>query len=611
MRHHRRLPIKATLSAATAAFALCSCTSIGQYNNARFNERLAPAPAEAKLAAAGRAGFVLPATNEAAPELRTTFRIRGDRGNPEVLVFLALSGGGSRAAYLSAASMHALEELGLLQEVDAIAAVSGGSLAAAYYVASRDSALDDAALAKALRERGAALPAALKVTGTTVRCTQALSTAEEEALAPALGAAELTRVRELCRAPEFPRWTPEASLATMKKNFIFRYFFDLAWPPNFARYWFSSFDRSDIMVATLASNALFRRAPGALVKSELRIADLNPLRPHLLVHATSATRQEHPNGRDDPFPFGSAFTFTHEDFSERLHSEVSSFSLARAVMASSAFPLAFATMTLEDYTDQPPRRPGEPGPENKERRFLHLIDGGNSDNLGLRSVKRALVQLQASGELERYKRIVVLQVDAFTTPSGTGRHKPDPRGVLDLILDTNVSAAVDSLLQANRDRMLAEFVSGELPFDRECAASKSAIRHFPAKVCQEAARGGEHKLDLKDKLVFFHFGFADVVGAAGDTRGPELRKLLDLIGTSFSIDDAAERLQSSFAEDGYERVQQEAPTALVEEAVKRVLHRDQACMRELIALVRGPDGPEVRERVAMAQRQCRASDRLG
>jgi NTE family protein len=46
---------------------------------------------------------------------------------------LALSGGGSRAANFSAASMQELDQIGILQKVNVISSVSGGGLAGAYY----------------------------------------------------------------------------------------------------------------------------------------------------------------------------------------------------------------------------------------------------------------------------------------------------------------------------------------------------------------------------------------------------------------------------------------------------------------------------------------------
>ncbi|MGP8199077.1 MAG: patatin-like phospholipase family protein, partial [Limisphaerales bacterium] len=77
-----------------------------------------------------------------APDCRATFEIQQPRGEKDVLVVLCLSGGGSRAAWFSAATMLRLEkvedEINLLHEVDVISSVSGGSLPAAYYCLSRD-----------------------------------------------------------------------------------------------------------------------------------------------------------------------------------------------------------------------------------------------------------------------------------------------------------------------------------------------------------------------------------------------------------------------------------------------------------------------------------------
>ena len=75
------------------------------------------------------------------PKARATFDIDACRGDEQTLVIMSLSGGGSRAAYLSATVMLKLEtvfETKLLHDVDAISSVSGGSLPAAYYAISSD-----------------------------------------------------------------------------------------------------------------------------------------------------------------------------------------------------------------------------------------------------------------------------------------------------------------------------------------------------------------------------------------------------------------------------------------------------------------------------------------
>ena len=65
-----------------------------------------------------------------APDCRATFEIQQPRGEKDVLVILCLSGGGSRAAWFSAATMLRLEKvvdgINLLHEVDVISSVSGG-----------------------------------------------------------------------------------------------------------------------------------------------------------------------------------------------------------------------------------------------------------------------------------------------------------------------------------------------------------------------------------------------------------------------------------------------------------------------------------------------------
>ncbi len=608
----------AALLVSIASLALGACTAIGQYSYAAFNQPMA-APSPVLVASTAPTALA-----PALPGTRATFAVDGRRGNGKVLMFLALSGGGSRAAYLSAATLHALEDIGLLAEVDVISAVSGGSLAAAYYAASRDEELKDAALAARLLEQKEGLPAQLEVRADgTMRCAPALEPAQIEALRTIVGSErdehDLKRLTELCRAGEFPRWERSATLETMKKNYVFHLLGDLFKPTNFLRYWFTSFDRSDIMVGTLADTALHRNARGDGLSSELHMQDLNPLRPYLLIHATNATRQAQPDGSNDTYPFGSIFTFTREDFGERLGSEIGSFSLPRAVMSSSAFPLAFATMSLEDFRKQKPGAPnGDAAAENRERHYLHLIDGGNADNLGLRSVKRTLLEMHALGHLDGYDRIVVLLVDAFTTPAGTSGNRPDPRSLLDLLLDTNVSDAVDALLQANRDRMLDDFDKATLHFERDCTLAKNSVRHLPPRLCNTLESVGapwpdaeRRILDLRDKLVFFHFGFADVIGTPPEDGSLALKRQLDLIPTSFSIDDADwERVPTFTGDgDGYRLKPRVSATRLIEEAVQRVIRREHPCMRELIALMRDDDLVPAPQRVADARAICQPLDR--
>ena len=572
--------------------ALGGCTTLAPYSNASFNR-----PAPAASAADG-------------PAPRHSFKVDGRRGNDRVLMFLALSGGGSRAAYLSAETMLALQtrlEADLLAEVDVVSSVSGGSLAGAYFVASRDRALASPRLIERLRpllaEPG---PSALALDAEgRLTCRGPLPQAELDHLRRLLPGADgnddALAVEQLCLAPIYPVWDGDELRKAMSRNYLMYWFGNWFWPANVFRYWTSSFDRSDIMAQTLANNVLSRRG---LFGGELTLSELNPTRPYLLINATNATSRWLDEQNQDDFPFGSVFTFTDEDFRDRICSDAAAYSLPRAVMASSAFPLVFATMTLRDFRTLPPT-PGAPcldadaGPR-QDRRYLHVFDGGNSDNLGLRSIKRTLLQLEVDGRLQAYDRIIVMLVDAFTEPSGAARADPDPRSLISLVLDTNVSDAVDSLLQSNRNNLMAEFTDGELFFERDCDVDGEGLRQLPRRLCEQLRDRPSERLsaplskddvkdtrvlNLKDRLVFFHFGFDDVTWQ--DPGKVVLRRQLDRIPTSFQI--STEH------------------TALLREAVATVIRPDHPCLQALTGLVQAA-GPAAPEQVARAQAACARSD---
>lgn len=602
--------------AALAAILTAGCTAIGQYHHAVWNKSLP--------AASGSASAASPA-----PSGRASLMVTGqDRGNKKVLMYLALSGGGSRAAYLSTATLHRLAQPGidLLQEVDAVSAVSGGSLAAAYYTVSRDREVDDAGLSAGLARLKPPLAGLVTTPAGRLRCDQPLTPDERQRAAAVLQAHELPKLEQLCLAGRYPPWDQASSLAVMKKNYLLRWFGQLLLPQNLARYWFSSFDRSDIMARTLASSALGRPGLGG---DDITLGELNPLRPQLIISATNATQERLPrtapsalpgcqaDGNRTPVPFGSQFTFTDQDFRDHLHSDVDLFPLARAVMASSAYPVAFATMTLEDFSHHAQCLPADGRMPNPGRRFMHLIDGGNADNLGLRAVKRSLLELHVAGQLKDYDRIVVLLVDAFTTPAGTPRHKPDPRSVVDLLLDMNVNHAVDALLQANRQALLDDFDTGELHYGRECARLKNALRHFPEPLCRQLPNAGPQgqesrdrerfKVDLSDKLVFFHFGFADVVQDDSD-EARDLKAALDDIGTSFSISDDNVKHLDSFYVDGYAQPgYQESETDRIERAVSMVIRPGHPCIAALSRLVK--QSRATAHDVKNVQAVCQPADR--
>ncbi|ABA57533.1 Patatin [Nitrosococcus oceani ATCC 19707] len=376
---------------------------------------------------------------------KATFNVNPSRGRNDTLMILAFSGGGSRAAYWAASVMFKLQQvfasegIDMLAEVDAISSVSGGSLPAAYYAISTDPNDDGPPLHGRL-------------------------------------------------------WEEKTVKDLMSRNYISRWVGNWFWPVNIGKFWFTAYDRTDIMAQTFADN-LYDTLP---VGRDLKIRDLNPDRPYLILNATDGTQEE----------FGSPFTFTAEDF-ELIQSDINDYTLARAVMGSATFPAVFNYMTLKDY---------EKSSENDKDQFRHVFDGGNADNLGLRSVKKILTTLEKKGT--QYDKLIVILVDAYARSGGVSKDNADTRKFFDFIVDSNFIDATDSLLTGNRAQTLDNFCG--------------FLRNHPLKVLG------------KNRFIFYPIQFEDV----NDNR---LRQNLNRIRTNFKIseedagyiDEAADQLLTS------------------------------------------------------------------
>ena len=401
------------------------------------------------------------ATNEPAAvgqnaNLKTSFDIVTDRGGHEkTLVLLALSGGGSRAAYWSGSVMLALEKvyqdegLNLLKEVDLISSVSGGSLPAAYYAISQDPGSAD----KARSNRD---------------------------------------------------WDDHTVKNLMSRPYITRWFWNWFWPTNMGRYWFTSYDRSDIMASTLADNLYDTYFTGF----DLDMRDINPERPYLVLNATNGS-----NGH-----FGQVFTFTSDQFSG-ICSDLGGYELSRAVMATASFPAVFNYMTLRDYRDG-----AECNPRRQPQRYVHVFDGGNSDNLGLTSVRKAIAINK-----HRYDRIVVILVDAYTTSPGVDTDIPDARHLLDYAVDFNFLDSTDALL--------------------------GSVRHKTIDTMRETMRGFD-----PSKVVFYRIGFDDV-----EKVDSILHYRLNKIATNFKI----EKTQRAY----------------IDQAVSMLIVKDNPCLQKIRDIV--------------------------
>lgn len=495
--------------------------------------------------------FNKPVATREMEESRSTFDIRHDRGERDVLVLLALSGGGSRAAYFSGNVMLRLQQvfpdlpdLDLLQEVDVISSVSGGSLPAAYYAISKD--------------RSVRLYHAPPRTVTDHRRVAYDSSAGRLSLKGRVDRPEADALRQAFRDDrdrhQFDRllaqqhvrsnrfWDEETVKDLMSRNYIARWIGNWFWPHNIVRYWFTSYDRSDIMAQTFADNLYDVRPLGG----DLTFRDLNPERPYLIVNATNGTESVDETDK----PFGSVFTYTEEDFAE-IGSDVKSYSVARAVMASATFPVVFNFMTLKNYRHSA-----------KRPRYLHLFDGGNSDNLGLTSLKRLLLDEQVNRP-GRYRRVILILVDAYVPSKGVDRNEGDGRSLFSYVADMNVVDAVDSLLEANREHVMNDFRKGILETTKDCETK----RHLPERICKSPNLEAQKEM-VRRQLFMYHVKFEN---------SRSVRDKLMKIPTHFRLTEDRDGVSNAI---------------YLEKAAEELIAPDNPCLQRIREILRNPDARE-------------------
>lgn len=193
---------------------------------------------------------------------------------------------------------------------------------------------------------------------------------------------------------------------------------------------------------------------------------------------------------------GMRFSFLQEYF-DLLCSDLSSFPVARAVTASSAVPVLFNPVVLENYPGcEPPAQHllrdtdhaasqspqlaqvvnGLASYQDKERRrFIHLVDGGITDNLGLRALHD--IASIAGGpavlleKLGRHvaSRIVVISVNAATdtaTALEQSNRTPTVEQTVSAVTDVQLhlyNTATLELVQDSLKRWSADLSTPERP----------------------------------------------------------------------------------------------------------------------------------------------------
>lgn len=162
---------------------------------------------------------------------------------------------------------------------------------------------------------------------------------------------------------------------------------------------------------------------------------------------------------------GSRMGFNQSMF-DILCADLSSFRLARAATASSAVPLVFSPLTINNYggtcgqkfpdwlvTGADPDNPARPAAraikrmqelaefgDGKARPYLHLVDGGLADNLGMRAVLEVLEEFEAARlkgvrtPLDNVKRIIVVVVNSLSLPKTNWDLSERPPGNIEILI---------------------------------------------------------------------------------------------------------------------------------------------------------------------------------
>jgi NTE family protein len=180
--------------------------------------------------------------------------------------------------------------------------------------------------------------------------------------------------------------------------------------------------------------------------------DLRRAGPRILVSATDLAD-------------GTRLIFNPENF-DVLCTDLSSIRLARAAAASSAVPVVLSSITIDNhggtcgyqlpswakmFLDNPdPPRPAsrtvkrlqelQAFADREQRRYIHLVDGGVSDNVGMRGVLDVLSTfeaLHAAGEKTPYdhvRNIYILVVNSLATPPNDWGLHENPPALFDVLI---------------------------------------------------------------------------------------------------------------------------------------------------------------------------------
>ena len=277
-------------------------------------------------------------------------------------------------------------------------------------------------------------------------------------------------------------------------------------PGNWFRLASSTFDRIDL-ASEYYDEIIFDRQ---------RFNDLLRLgqRPFIILNGTDMST-------------GARFEFTQDQF-DLLCSDLSDFPVARAVAASSAFPILLTPITLKNYAGQCDYSEPEwvdlalhdrdiatrrfnkavllrSYLDSRDRPYIHLLDGGIADNIGLRGPLDAVASLDSAWSvlrlvnLEKVKKLIVITVNAKSNPDTRWDRKESAPGLRDML--ESVTGAPIANYSFETVELLKESFK---QWTRDARARRECEDLLQTQCPQAKIPGGElHEVDFYSIVVEF------------------------------------------------------------------------------------------------------------
>ncbi|MDB6115532.1 MAG: hypothetical protein JWQ62_2477, partial [Lacunisphaera sp.] len=268
-------------------------------------------------------------------------------------------------------------------------------------------------------------------------------------------------------------------------------------------------------------------------------------RPYLAINSTDMATGEH-------------FIFNDTRFG-LISSDLNDYPIARAVAASSAIPLVLTPLTVKNYagapgaakSDFPIRQPDADQLSYRDRQvlgilhsyadaenrpYIHLVDGGFADNLGLESflddaiAVGGISKLLARGVTRQPKRLVAIVVNAAAHRGDEWNKREAVPGILTSILALGDQSGVRANYQVMED--FREALEGWKKGERERQTpSDSPPDYYLIHVGFEAVRDKDDRSFFLSLLTTFNLPNATVdrlTAAAGEILrdSPEYKRLL-------------------------------------------------------------------------------------